>query len=163
MRLTPVPAVDTGCPMFYRTVVPRLTALSLLAALAGCVGSRDPFARLPTPAEAGLNGRDLIDPPAQREADALFNVSSLVMAGDDVRRMAADRADRADPNRKGRPPKNVLCLSGGGSYGAFSAGVLGGWTASGTRRWRTLAARTGRRRSPGRSPAGSSASGAAGG
>lgn len=28
---------------------------------------------------------------------------------------------------------NVLAISGGGKFGAFSAGVLGGWTASGTR------------------------------
>ena len=29
--------------------------------------------------------------------------------------------------------RSVLCLSGGGSYGAFTAGVLCGWTASGDR------------------------------
>ena len=29
--------------------------------------------------------------------------------------------------------RNVLCLSGGGSYGAFSAGVMYGWTQAGTR------------------------------
>jgi predicted acylesterase/phospholipase RssA len=32
-----------------------------------------------------------------------------------------------------RQPFNVLVLSGGGAYGAFSAGVLAGWTESGTR------------------------------
>ena len=32
-----------------------------------------------------------------------------------------------------RPPRNVLVMSGGGSYGAFTAGVLAGWTKSGTR------------------------------
>lgn len=31
------------------------------------------------------------------------------------------------------PPMNVLALSGGGVYGAFGAGVINGWTASGTR------------------------------
>ncbi|MBX9579039.1 MAG: patatin-like phospholipase family protein [Gemmataceae bacterium] len=80
-----------------------------------------------------MNSRDLIDPPAQREADALYNVNNLVMVADDVRRMAVERADRADPGRSSRRPKNVLCLSGGGSYGAFTAGVLVGWTAAGTR------------------------------
>jgi hypothetical protein len=30
-------------------------------------------------------------------------------------------------------PQNVLCVSGGGKYAAFTAGVLNGWTASGTR------------------------------
>jgi predicted acylesterase/phospholipase RssA len=32
-----------------------------------------------------------------------------------------------------RQPFNILVLSGGGAYGAFSAGVLAGWTESGTR------------------------------
>ena len=32
-----------------------------------------------------------------------------------------------------RPPRNVLVMSGGGSFGAFTAGVLAGWTKSGTR------------------------------
>jgi predicted acylesterase/phospholipase RssA len=32
-----------------------------------------------------------------------------------------------------RPPKNILVMSGGGSFGAFTAGVLAGWTKSGTR------------------------------
>jgi hypothetical protein len=33
----------------------------------------------------------------------------------------------------GRPVRNVLCLSGGGSYGAYAAGVLCGWTERGDR------------------------------
>ncbi|HVK11711.1 MAG TPA: patatin-like phospholipase family protein [Gemmataceae bacterium] len=33
----------------------------------------------------------------------------------------------------GRKPFNVLVLSGGGAYGAYSAGVLAGWTEAGTR------------------------------
>jgi predicted acylesterase/phospholipase RssA len=33
----------------------------------------------------------------------------------------------------GRKPFNVLVLSGGGAYGAYSAGVLAGWTETGTR------------------------------
>jgi predicted acylesterase/phospholipase RssA len=33
----------------------------------------------------------------------------------------------------GKKPFNVLVLSGGGAYGAFSAGVLAGWTEAGTR------------------------------
>jgi predicted acylesterase/phospholipase RssA len=34
------------------------------------------------------------------------------------------------PNPK---PKHILALSGGGSYGSFTAGVINGWTKSGTR------------------------------
>ncbi|HEX3147906.1 MAG TPA: patatin-like phospholipase family protein [Gemmataceae bacterium] len=33
----------------------------------------------------------------------------------------------------GKKPFNVLVLSGGGAYGAYSAGVLAGWTETGTR------------------------------
>jgi predicted acylesterase/phospholipase RssA len=33
----------------------------------------------------------------------------------------------------GKKPYNVLVLSGGGAYGAYSAGVLAGWTETGTR------------------------------
>ncbi|MGL4419053.1 MAG: patatin-like phospholipase family protein, partial [Gemmataceae bacterium] len=32
-----------------------------------------------------------------------------------------------------QPPRNVLICSGGGVYGAFSTGVLSGWTRTGTR------------------------------
>ncbi len=32
-----------------------------------------------------------------------------------------------------RRPRNILALSGGGAYGAYSAGYLAGWTKSGTR------------------------------
>lgn len=39
------------------------------------------------------------------------------------------RANQVEPTKK----YNVLALSGGGSYGAFSAGVINGWTASGER------------------------------
>lgn len=34
---------------------------------------------------------------------------------------------------RGIPARNVLVLSGGGNYGAYSAGVLAGWTAAGNR------------------------------
>ncbi len=37
------------------------------------------------------------------------------------------------PPDTGRPAKSILALSGGGSYGAFSAGVLTGWSRANTR------------------------------
>ena len=39
----------------------------------------------------------------------------------------------AAPDRPAGKPLNVLCVSGGGKYAAFTAGALAGWTASGTR------------------------------
>ncbi|WP_337229022.1 patatin-like phospholipase family protein, partial [Proteus faecis] len=41
---------------------------------------------------------------------------------------------RSEPQEsEERSPKNILVLSGGGMNGAFTAGLLGGWTRSGTR------------------------------
>lgn len=37
------------------------------------------------------------------------------------------------PDRPAEKPLNVLCVSGGGKYAAFTAGTLNGWTASGNR------------------------------
>jgi predicted acylesterase/phospholipase RssA len=38
-----------------------------------------------------------------------------------------------DSNRNGKPDYLILALSGGGGYGAFSAGILDGWSETGTR------------------------------
>jgi predicted acylesterase/phospholipase RssA len=48
---------------------------------------------------------------------------------------SADTTLRSDPNARtgGSKPSNVLVLSGGGMKGAFPAGLLQGWTESGTR------------------------------
>src|SRR5215218_8075909 len=45
----------------------------------------------------------------------------------------ADRSRAAVKPPVPFPRKSVLVISGGGSYGAYPAGVLVGWTASGTR------------------------------
>ena len=111
----------------------RSLAPLLLVALAGCGGLRDPLRGLETPAEAGINTRDIIDPAAQAEADELYNVNTLVQVSEEVREAAVAKAIKAFPDLPNRPAKNVLCLSGGGAYGAFTAGVLVGWTASGKR------------------------------
>jgi hypothetical protein len=37
------------------------------------------------------------------------------------------------PIAPGKPPKSILVLTGGGMYGAYTAGFLSGWTKSGTR------------------------------
>lgn len=104
-----------------------------LAASVGCNAFHDKLWGKPTPSKVGLNTRDLIDPEAQANADRSLNVNSLIAVGSELKRVLVERAELADPDRKSRPPKNVLCLSGGGSYGAFSAGLLVGWTESGTR------------------------------
>ena len=65
----------------------------------------------------------LVLPPSAR----LVEVGT---AGEFSRR---DRDDRVLPVGTKVAPRNVLVLSGGGANGAYTAGVLNGWTASGTR------------------------------
>ncbi|MDB5307576.1 MAG: patatin [Gemmataceae bacterium] len=92
--------------------------------LAGCAGRGYPT-RAPSPVKAGYNTRDLIDPLAQPDADRLGDTAALAQAADRYRR--AFKPDKMPPKR------SVLCLSGGGAYGAYSAGVLYGWTCRGDR------------------------------
>jgi Patatin-like phospholipase len=58
-------------------------------------------------------------PPRDGDTDAVASLASVF-------------AGKPPPTVPGRP-LNVLCMSGGGKYGAFTAGVLAGWTASGQR------------------------------
>jgi len=88
---------------------------------------------LSTAVKAGLNTRDLIDPPAQKEADELLSGADFSAFGNEIRQSVIAKAYEAHAEQMALPPKNVLCLSGGGSFGAFSAGYLNGWTATGTR------------------------------
>jgi hypothetical protein len=102
---------------------------ALLAASAGCLHRQT--TNCPTPASSGLNTRDLIDPAAQADVEALTGVDRFTEASEKVGvRIREELLKDAPP---GRPPRNVLCLSGGGSYGAYSAGVMIGWTARGDR------------------------------
>ncbi|MBY0513610.1 MAG: patatin-like phospholipase family protein [Gemmataceae bacterium] len=102
-------------------------ALVALAFALGCA-SRRPF---PTPSLADLQ-HDWKN-RTQPNADTTPNADETVVRG------LAD-ALGADPGpvppqpvpAPGRP-LHVMVLSGGGKYGAFSSGVLAGWTANGTR------------------------------
>jgi predicted patatin/cPLA2 family phospholipase len=49
------------------------------------------------------------------------------------REVAALRAEGKDPARTGLPPAYYLAVSGGGDNGAFGAGLLNGWSETGTR------------------------------
>lgn len=104
----------------------RLVALFLLGLACGCHhGRRDPYRGLVSPVKAGLNTNDLIDPVAQPDADELNDVRGLFAAAERMKK-------HPTPEQIARR-RSILCLSGGGSYGAYSAGVLCGWTASGDR------------------------------
>ncbi len=106
-----------------------LPALLLALALAGCAAA---IARNPVPAslesEASVVGMG--PAPIRYWGDELPpNADAMVKE-----KWAQVRANRPELLAKGRRPVvNFLALSGGGSDGAFGAGVLGGWTASGKR------------------------------
>jgi predicted patatin/cPLA2 family phospholipase len=98
-----------------------LCAVFLCAFASGCARQRScvPAGLLNPEATVDLNATNERDLSRDREAFA------AVLA-----RLKEDQPDGLDPNRK---HYSVLALSGGGSYGAFSAGVLNGWTTSGKR------------------------------
>ncbi len=102
------------------------TAAVLLVALACALPAaclRNTNNGPPSPTRAGLNTADLIDPPAQVTADQERDAT-------DVTRLA-DRARRDGGPAPAR--RSVLVLSGGGTYGAYTAGVLVGWSETGCR------------------------------
>lgn len=101
-----------------------LVGLVLLFVTTGCkIGSVG--RRAESPVKAGLATNDLIDPPAQAEVDELGNARHLFAAAEQCKKHpTAEQLARR---------RSILCLSGGGSYGAYSAGVLCGWTARGDR------------------------------
>ncbi len=105
-----------------RTLTAAGTLLAALACAlpAACLRPRQP----PSPTRVGLDTIDLIDPAAQAEADRLLPATDIFRLAEGVRR-------RGPPAPGGC--RSVLCLSGGGSYGAYSAGVLVGWSSTGTR------------------------------
>jgi hypothetical protein len=79
----------------------------------------------PSPVEAGLNPTELIDPVGEAKADHAWNMEDLYLLGERIRQ--SNKPSEVPPKR------SVLVLSGGGAYGAYSAGVLVGWTQAGTR------------------------------
>ncbi len=100
----------------------RLLALAAPLALALAVGCSGPTVRNAPPdflaRKLWLNRIPVTD---YHDADAEA-VSGLALA-----------MQGAAPERPADRPLNVLCVSGGGKYAAFTAGVLNGWTATGTR------------------------------
>jgi len=106
----------------------RAAALAVLVlAFVGCRGGgvRESFRRPVSPVDAGYHTNNLLDLPSQADADALGNLNDLSRAAESIRR-------KPTPEQLARR-QSVLALSGGGSLGAYSAGVLCGWTASGDR------------------------------
>jgi hypothetical protein len=105
-----------------------LGALLLAVMLAGCAAA---IARNPVP--ASLDGD--VEVVGMGPTPIRFWGDQLPPNADAIVRekWAQTRAMRPEFANGRRPVVNFLALSGGGSDGAFGAGVLGGWTASGKR------------------------------
>jgi predicted acylesterase/phospholipase RssA len=97
----------------------------LLAAGVGCAGWREGRFGSRRSSEELKAALGWVDQEAQSAGRSVVPTAELV-----------DWAERSRQSRKPAapsPPKNVLIISGGGAYGAYPAGVLYGWTQSGTR------------------------------
>ena len=120
---------------FRASAVAAAITFVLAGACSGCLHPEStPF---PTPAASGLNTRDLIDPVAQDEADDLNPTGQLAATAERLRKDRQQKLSDQSKNEGGvaatRPDRNILCLSGGGSFGAYTAGVLVGWSERGNR------------------------------
>jgi hypothetical protein len=117
----------------------RLASVLILAGLIlpitiGCQASRQAKRECPTPSDLGMHSRDMVDKTQQDEYDALINIKDFVPVADQMRKVAFEKGmSERNPNAPPYRQKNILSLSGGGSFGAFSAGVVCGWTAKGDR------------------------------
>ncbi|MFO0849406.1 MAG: patatin-like phospholipase family protein [Gemmataceae bacterium] len=98
--------------------------LALAAVLAGCRLQRGPDRPVPLPPDT--SPADLIDADDPAESLNPLDGEELANAAERVRK---SRKPSRDPEKK----YEILCLSGGAVYGAYSAGVLVGWTQAGTR------------------------------
>jgi hypothetical protein len=110
----------------------RLTCLVALAAglALGCnLVSRAPDRPVPLP--PGVDPNDLIDRDYKVESENPLAAEELQEAERQIRMYLARELKGKVPSEKDR--KNILVLSGGGALGAYSAGLLVGWSASGTR------------------------------
>jgi hypothetical protein len=98
------------------------TLLLSITVLAGCVSPRT---RYPVP-ESLIESVHVVDMP-----------DNIRMWGDrpteTLRQSLADSVRQADLTFGADAPVDVLAISGGGSNGAFAAGLLCGWTAHGSR------------------------------
>ncbi len=84
------------------------------------------MSRLPAPADYSILG----DIPGMPGVRSWGDVSSPMTSS----RVAEIRRQiQSDPLYQPEAPVQILALSGGGQNGAFGAGLLAGWTASGTR------------------------------
>jgi predicted acylesterase/phospholipase RssA len=101
---------------------PAIGLLLLLAVGLGCAGDRG---RRQPSVEQLRSAVGWLDPEAQAEIRSAVQPDELIQLAAQAR---ANRKPAVLP-----PRRSVLVVSGGGAFGAYSAGVLCGWTQTGTR------------------------------
>ncbi len=108
------------------------TQITLFAALAtvaaGCKAYQGPARLVPLP--PGTNPQSLIDADDPAESLNPLTAADLSGVAEQLKDMRAKQGKVAKPDGK---KYEVLLLSGGAVYGAYSAGLLAGWTAHGDR------------------------------
>jgi hypothetical protein len=118
----------------HRFVSGVLCAGSIIVLVFGCQGARQARRDCQSPTDLGMNTRDMVDKVQQDEYDALMDIQDFAVRADRMRKAAFETAMKErNPNAPPYREKNILSLSGGGSFGAFSAGIVCGWTAKGDR------------------------------
>ncbi|MCI0700559.1 MAG: patatin-like phospholipase family protein [Planctomycetia bacterium] len=113
--------MPTGSPGRRNVQTAQVLALAVpvvLAVLVGCSGPKCHHAPEPLVDRVWIN-RGPVDDYHDADTVAVSGLASALQG--------------AEPARSSGQPLNILCVSGGGKYAAFTAGALCGWTASGTR------------------------------
>ncbi len=105
-----------------------VAAVFFAVLVAGCAGRRGQVARPITP-PVGPVGDDLPCQNAYPCSEALTVHGLAAIHGKPADPVPGLTVSATQPDR----PLSVLVLSGGGKYSAFNAGLLAGWTESGTR------------------------------
>ena len=113
--------------------MPRLLTLALVIGLAAIAACSHPTRGPAVPRADTARAMPLGIPNARFYADGDTNL--MIQEGMRAlqREMAALRAEGKNPTRTRLPPVYYLAVSGGGDNGAFGAGLLNGWSETGTR------------------------------
>ena len=113
--------------------MPRLLIFALAIGLAALAACSHPTRGPAVPRADTARAMPLGIPNARFYADGDTNV--MIQEGMRAlqREMATLRAEGKNPTRTRLPPVYYLAVSGGGDNGAFGAGLLNGWSETGTR------------------------------
>jgi len=107
-----------------------LQVISFVAALLGCVPACTNSPSRNCNAAGSIPVTELVDPTITKDTVSLLDVKLCESLAAQTQQSTGPIVATSNKNHR---PYNILVLSGGGAYGAYTAGVLAGWTESGTR------------------------------